>query len=105
MRDTTSLWAGYAVAEGTYQLTDCKGSLRLLVQRTGEKEDEYDYKPFVTTSEMPADQLMTLAFPQRWNIEEFFNTEGALGWNRASTLNLNIRYGRVSMALRESKGH
>jgi hypothetical protein len=95
----TPLWAGYAVAEGTYQLTDCKQSFRLLVQRTGEKEDEYDYKPFVTTSEMAADQLMTLAFPQRWNIEEFFNTEAALGWNRASTLNLHIRYGRLSMAL------
>ena len=61
--------------------------------------DEYDYKPFVTTSTIPADQLMTLIFPQRWNIEEFFNTEATLGWNRASTLNLNIRFGRLSMAL------
>lgn len=91
------LWAGYAVAEGTYQLSD--ESIRLIVQRIGEREGEYDYKPFITTSKISAGELMTLVFPERWNIEEFFNTEGALGWNRASTLNLNIRYGRLSMGL------
>lgn len=95
----TPLWAGYAIAEGTYQLADSKQTLRLIVQRSGEREDHYDYKPFVTTSEMAADQLIGVLFPQRWNIEEFFNSEGALGWNRAATLNLNIRFGRLSMAL------
>jgi hypothetical protein len=93
------LWAGYAVAEGTYQLTHSTETMRMIVQRTAEREDEYDYKPFVTTSTMPADQLMTFVFPQRWNIEEFFNTQSTLGWNRASTFNLNIRFGRLSMAL------
>jgi hypothetical protein len=93
------LWAGYAVAEGTYQLTHSTKTIPLIVQRTAEREEEYDYKPFVTTSTIPADQLMTLIFPQRWNIEEFFNAEATLGWNRASTLNLNIRFGRLSMAL------
>ena len=42
---------------------------------------------------------MTLVSPQRWNIEEFFNLESALGWNRASTLNLHIRYAKLTMAL------
>ena len=42
---------------------------------------------------------MTLLFPSRWNIEEFFNTESAFGWNRASTLNLNIRIGKLSMGM------
>jgi hypothetical protein len=95
----TPLWAGYAVAEGTYKLTHSTETMSLIAQRTAEREDEYEYKPFVTTSKLPADQLMTLIFPQRWNIEEFFNTEATLGWNRASTLNLNIRFGRLSMAL------
>lgn len=93
------LWAGYAVAEGTYQLPNQDASIRLLMQRTGEREGEYDFKPFVSNSKKSADELMTLIFPERWNIEEFFNTEGAFGWNRASTLNLNIRFGRLSMAL------
>jgi hypothetical protein len=48
---------------------------------------------------MPAADLMTLVFPERWNIEEFFNMESALGWNRASTLNLHIRFAKLSMAL------
>lgn len=38
-------------------------------------------------------------YPQRWHIEEFFNTHQALGWKAAGTLNLNIRYGKMTMAL------
>jgi len=53
----------------------------------------------VTTSERPSEELMTALFPKRWNIEEFFNCEADLGWNRASTLNLNIRLGKLSLAL------
>ncbi len=94
-----SLWAGYAVAEGSYTLKDLKEPMRLIVQRTGERENDYEYKPFVTSSTIAADELMTFIFPERWNIEEFFNVESALGWNRASTLNLNIRCGKLSMAL------
>lgn len=93
------LWAGYAVAEGTYQLVKGTQPIPMIAQRTGERPDQYDYKPFVTNSKIAPDELMALVFPQRWNIEEFFNTEATLGWNRASTLNLNIRFGRLSMAL------
>lgn len=32
-------------------------------------------------------------------MEEFFNANQALGWNRAGTMNLNIRYGHMTMAL------
>ena len=32
-------------------------------------------------------------------MEEFFNAHQALGWNRAGTCNLNIRYGQMTMAL------
>jgi len=95
----TPKWAGYAVAEDSYQLTGQENSYRLIVQRTGETKDNYNYKSFATTSNKDKADLMTLIFPQRWDIEEFFKDESALGWNRASTFNLNIRYGRLSMAL------
>lgn len=96
----TPLWAGYAAAEGIYELADQdKTFIRLIMQRTGEREDAYQYQPFVTSSQLPADDLMTLIFPERWHIEEFFNTESALGWNRASTHNLHIRFARLSLAL------
>jgi len=95
----TPKWAGYAVAEDRYQLTGQENSYRLIVQRTGETTDNYDYKSFATTSKQDKADLMTLVFPERWDIEEFFKDESALGWNRASTFNLNIRYGRLSMAL------
>ncbi len=95
----TPMWAGYAVAEGKYQLSKQHQPIRQIVQRTGETKDTYTYKPFITTSRMPPADLMTLVFPQRWNIEEFFNMEAALGWDRASTLNLHIRFGKLSMAL------
>ena len=38
-------------------------------------------------------------FPKRWHVEEFFNAHQALGWDRAGTCNLNIRYGQMTMAL------
>lgn len=93
------VWAGYAVAEWQYYRPSQKKAIRAIVQRTGETEDNYEYKPFVTTSNLPASELMTLAFPERWNIEEFFNVEGAMGWDRASTLNMNIRFGKMSLSM------
>jgi hypothetical protein len=91
-------WAGYCVAEDRYKLHDGR-TVRMIVQRTGERPADFVYKPFATTSTLPAEQLMTHVYPQRWTIEEFFNLEDALGWDRASTLNLNIRYARLSFAL------
>ena len=32
-------------------------------------------------------------------IEEFFNFNQSLGWRRAGTMNINIRYGQMTMAL------
>lgn len=97
--DFTPMWAGYAVAEGEYQLSADHEAIRQIVQRTGETKDTYAYKAFITNSQMPAADLITMVFPERWNIEEFFNIEAALGWNRASTLNLHIRFGKLTMAL------
>jgi hypothetical protein len=97
--DFSPNWAGYAVAESKYQLSATDQCLRQIVQRTGETQADYRYKAFVTNSQIPAADLMTRLFPQRWNIEEFFNLESALGWNRASTLNLHIRLAKLTMAL------
>ena len=47
------------------------------------------------------DELEALSrdYPKRWHIEEFFNKDQALGWQRAGTQNINIRYGQMTMAL------
>lgn len=95
----TPLWAGYAVAEWEYQLSGRHEKIRAIVQRTGERQEEYAYKPFATTSPLSPEELMIRIFPERWNIEEFFNTDAALGWKRASTLNMNIRIGKLSLAM------
>lgn len=92
-------WPGYALAETKYKLKQSDYTFRLLVQRNGEASDQYSYKPFLTTSDQPADKLLPDDFPRRWSIEEFFNFEGDMGWNRASTFNLNIRYGKQTLAL------
>ena len=97
--DYTPLWAGYALGETVYQFDGNGPTLRLLVQREGEIPCSYTYKAFLTTSELPGTDLLTKLYPKRWGIEEFFNFEGDMGWNRASTFNLNIRYGKGSLAL------
>jgi hypothetical protein len=73
--------------------------MQLLVQRQGERSDRYSYKAFLTTSNQIPLNLLTEEFPKRWTIEEFFNFEGDMGWNRASTFNLNIKYGKQTLAL------
>ena len=93
------MWAGYAVADWEYKLSDRDQSIRAIAQRLGETSDSYIYKPFVTTSDLPACELMSLIFPKRWHIEEFFNTESDMGWNRASTLNMNIRFAKLSLSM------
>lgn len=95
----TRLWAGYAVAETPFTFTSARQTYRLLVQRTAERPEEYAYKAFLTTSQLPAKQLLTYYYPKRWTIEEFFNFEGDMGWNRAATFNLNVRYGKQSLGL------
>ncbi len=42
---------------------------------------------------------LTSDYPKRWHVEEFFNAHQALGWKRAGTMNLNIRYGQMTLAL------
>jgi len=92
-------WAGYAVAETVFNFDKKKEKYRLLCQREGETENNYAYKSFLTLSGKPAIELLTENYGERWSIEDFFNFDGAMGFDRASTFNLNIRYGKMSLAL------
>jgi hypothetical protein len=95
----TPLWAGYAHASTPFHFDGNPNQLKLIVQRQGEQKGKYHYKPFLTSSGKSPVDLLTTIFPERWTIEEFFNFNGDMGWNRASTFNLNIKYGKQTMAL------
>jgi hypothetical protein len=93
-------WAGYATAKRPYTPRDSQaGPFYQYVQRQGERPEEYRFNAFLATRD--GDEVEELAgdFPKRWHVEEFFNAHQALGWDRAGTCNLNIRYGQMTMAL------
>ncbi len=96
----TPRWAGFATLKRSYHMAQRDaGDLFQFVQRTGEKFDDYHRNAFLSTTDRDEVDTLTLDYPKRWHVEEFFNAHQALGWNRAGTLNLNIRYGRMTMAL------
>jgi hypothetical protein len=97
--DFHPLWAGYAIAETDFNFTESREKYRLIVQREGEVGPQYNYKSFLALSDKPANVLLCDEYPGRWSIEDFFNFDGAMGFERASTFNLNIRYGKMSLAL------
>lgn len=94
-----SKWAGYAIAETMFNFTGYKEKYRLICQREGETTKEYVYKSFLDISDKSGTELLCDCYQKRWSIEEFFNFDGAMGFDRASTFNLNIRYGKMSLAL------
>lgn len=96
----TRVCAGFAYATCPFAIRAAQ-PLTLLVQRTGERANDYHYKPFVTTAAQCDDALVRLVadFPDRWHIEEFFCHEAALGWQRAGTHTLNIRFNQMALAL------
>jgi hypothetical protein len=91
--------AGYAIAETPFQFAEGQTPLRLLGQRTAERPEEYDYQGFVTTSEKDPVELLCRDYVDRWSVEEFYRFENKMGLNRAATLNLNIRYGKLALAM------
>jgi len=95
----TPRWAGFATAVLPYQFTNSQQVFYHLIQRCGERPQDERYKSFLSTSADNELQALTEQFPKRWHVEEFFNAHQALGWNRAGTLNLNIRYAHMTMAL------
>jgi hypothetical protein len=93
-------WAGYATAKRPYQMARRDtSSYYQFVQRSGERPEDWRFKAFLCTTDRDEVDALTLEFSKRWHVEEFFNANQALGWKRAGTLNLNIRYGQMTMAL------
>jgi hypothetical protein len=90
-------WAGYAWAKQPYRF-GTREHIQL-VQRSGERPDQYQFHGFLSTRDDDQLKQLTSDFPQRWHVEEFFKFNQALGWQRSGTLNLNIRYGQMSLAL------
>ena len=70
-----------------------------IIQRKGERGGDYELNAFLCTAQHSALEEPVQQYPKRWHCEEFFNANQALGWNRAGTHNLNIRYGQMTMAL------
>jgi len=95
----THRWAGLATAKVPYCFKDSATPLWLLVQRCGERPDNYQFEGFLSTSNCDELAALIIQYPDRWHVEEFFKSNQALGWNRAGTLNLNIRYGHMTMVL------
>jgi hypothetical protein len=96
----TRRWAGYATAKLPYDVRRGKpGPYWHFVERYGEQVGGFRYKGFLCTSDRDEIDALTREYPKRWHLEEYFNAHQALGWKRAGTMNLNIRYGQMSMAL------
>lgn len=96
----TRHWAGYATAKAPFHWKDQREPSGFhFIQRTGEQPGHYHYKGFFSTSDRPELPALSKEYPQRWHIEEFFKFNQALGWQRAGTLNLNIRHGQMTLAL------
>jgi hypothetical protein len=96
----TSHWAGYATCKLPYTLTHSRrGPFFQFIQRLGECPGQYTYNAFLCTRDDEPARLLSAQFPKRWHVEEFFNRDQDLGWNRAGTQNLHIRYGHMSMSL------
>lgn len=96
----TRHWAGYATAKQAYSLTRShEGPYCQFIQRTGERQRDYDFKAFLCTGDRNEMKDLSHNYPKRWHVEEFFKNDQALGWDRAGTMNLNIRYGQMTMAL------
>jgi Transposase DDE domain len=93
-------WAGYATFKRAYTFQGSQaGPFSQYVQRQGERPEDYRFNAFLATRDGDEVEELTEEFPKRWHVEEFFNAHQALGWDRAGTCNLNIRYGQMTMAL------
>lgn len=92
-------WPGYATAKQPFAFAKHPDrSYWRFMQRDG-IDPHISYNSFLCTNDRAEVPALTRDFPQRWSVEEFFNFDQALGWNKARTFNLNIRYGRMTMGL------
>lgn len=93
-------WAGFATPQQPYQMKRSDGGPSYqFVQRGGERPEDWHFQAFLCTAPREEVDALTLDFPRRWHVEEFFNAPQALGWKRAGTANLPLRYGQMTRAL------
>lgn len=95
----THRWAGMATAKTPFSFRDVPGRFTRIVQRTGEPPAETALKAFACTRDRDELEALCSEYPSRWHVEEFFRADEALGWRKAGTLNLNVRYGKMTFAL------
>lgn len=97
----TPRWAGYATAKEPFRFNNsaCEEPYYRFIQRCGERPEEHTYNSFLSTADRDEVPDLTIHFPQRWHVEEFFKLDQPLGWERSGTQNLNIRYGQMTFAL------
>jgi hypothetical protein len=93
-------WPGYATSLQPYHFKNHpEAAYYEYVQRSGWRPEDLHYQGFLGTAQRAHIPALTKDYPQRWHVEEFFKFNQPLGWHRAGTLNLNIRYGHLSMVL------
>lgn len=93
-------WAGMATTTVPFRFANSKSPpLYQIVQRCGEQPENYTFKSFISSSNRSEIELLCEQYPKRWHIEEFFCANQDLGWRRAGTLNLHIRYAQMTLAL------
>jgi hypothetical protein len=98
--DFEQKWAGYATTTLPYAPhNSVSGPYYEFVQRNGENPEEWHFNSFCSTTNRDVVNALSIEYPKRWHIEEFFNVNQALGWKRSGTVNLNIRYGHLTTAL------
>lgn len=98
--DFRAQWAGFATMKKQYNFKyGAPGEYFEIVERFGEKPAEYRFKGFLCTKDVNEVDALTVEYPIRWHIEEFFNAFQSLGWKKAGTQNLNVRYGQMTLAL------
>jgi hypothetical protein len=98
--DFRAQWAGFATMKKQYSFKyGALGEYFEIVERFGEKPGEYRFKGFLCTKDVNEVDALTVEYPIRWHIEEFFNAFQSLGWKKAGTQNLNVRYGQMTLAL------
>lgn len=96
----TPAWPGYATCKIDFDFADGQADpCRLFAQRTGEPSADTQRGAFLCTADRPELPDLAEHYPDRWHIEEFFNFDDAIGWNRARTMNINIRFGMMSLGL------
>jgi hypothetical protein len=93
-------WPGYATCSRPYHFQlQPEPTYYEYVQRSACRPEDLHFQGFLSTAQLAQIPALTKDYPQRWHVEEFFKFNQALGWHRAGTLNLNIRYGHLSMVL------